>query len=297
MTLSSPRLSVLLPVILIIISMASIQGGAALAKTLFPLIGASGVTVLRLSIGTLILCIIFKPWRTRFIGNRWPLLVYGVTLGAMNFLFYLSLRTVPLGIAVALEFTGPLAVAMLSSRRVIDFLWVILAILGLWFLLPLGRNIGNIDLPGAFCALAAGCCWALYILFGRKAGANHGPETVAIGSFIAAVIFCPIGLIYSDMTLFSLEILPIGIAVAIFSTALPYSLEMIALTRLPAKTFSTLMSLEPAVAAISGMLFLNEHLSFIQWIALILIITASTGATITIKPTESIKQDNHHSAA
>ncbi|MCG8710539.1 threonine/homoserine exporter RhtA [Brenneria sp. 4F2] len=297
MTLSSPRLSALLPVFLLIVSMVSIQSGAALAKTLFPLIGASGVTALRLSIGTLILCAIFKPWRTRFSGNRLPLLIYGAMLGGMNFLFYLSLRTIPLGIAVALEFTGPLAVAMLSSRRVIDFLWVILAILGLWFLLPLGHNLGNIDLSGAICALSSGACWALYILFGRKAGANHGPETVAVGSFIAALVFCPIGLIYSDRTLFSSEILPIGIAVAIFSTALPYSLEMIALTRLPARTFSTLMSLEPAIAAISGILFLNEHLTFTQWIALILIITASTGATITIKPTESANQGNNHSAA
>ncbi|QTF08883.1 threonine/homoserine exporter RhtA [Brenneria izadpanahii] len=292
MTLSSPRLSVFFPVFLIIVSMVSIQSGAALAKTLFPLIGATGVTALRLSIGTLILCAIFKPWRVRSRGNRLPLLIYGAMLGGMNFLFYLSLRTVPLGIAVALEFTGPLAVAMLSSRRVIDFLWVILAILGLWFLLPLGHNIGNVDLPGALCALGSGTCWALYILFGRKAGANHGPETVAIGSFIAAVIFCPVGLIYSDTALFSSSILPIGIAVAIFSTALPYSLEMIALTRLPARTFSTLMSLEPAIAAISGMLFLSEHLSLIQWIALLLIITASVGATMTIKT----NRENNHSA-
>ncbi|ATA26887.1 threonine/homoserine exporter RhtA [Brenneria goodwinii] len=286
MTLSSPRLSVLFSVVLIIVSMVSIQSGAALAKSLFPLVGATGMTALRLSIGALILCLIFKPWRVRLSGNRLPLLIYGAMLGGMNFLFYLSMRTVPLGIAVALEFTGPLAVAMLSSRRAIDFLWVILAILGLWFLLPLGHNIGNVDPLGAICALGSGACWALYILFGRKAGANHGPETVAIGSLIAAVIFCPIGLFYSNTVLFSSSILPIGIAVAIFSTALPYSLEMIALTRLPARTFSTLMSLEPAVAAISGMLFLSEHLSFIQWTALALIITASVGATITIKSTE-----------
>ncbi|PWC11557.1 threonine/homoserine exporter RhtA [Brenneria corticis] len=296
MTLPSPRLIALLPVLLIIVSMVSIQSGAALAKSVFPLIGASGVTALRLGIGALILCLIFKPWRMRFGSNRLPLLIYGITLGGMNFLFYLSLRTVPLGIAVALEFTGPLAVAMLSSRRVIDFLWVILAVLGLWFLLPLGNNIGNVDMPGALCAIGAGACWALYILFGQKAGSTHGPGTVAVGSLIAAAVFCPIGVIYSDTTLFSSAILPIGIAVAILSTALPYSLEMIALTRLPARTFSTLMSMEPAIAAVSGLLFLSEHLSFVQWMALIFIIIASIGATLTIKPAELADKEHNHSA-
>ncbi|MEC5320825.1 threonine/homoserine exporter RhtA [Brenneria populi subsp. brevivirga] len=291
MTLSSPRLSALFSVSLIIVSMASIQSGAALAKTLFPLIGAPGVTALRLSIGALILGIIFKPWRMPLGGNRLPLLIYGITLGGMNFLFYLALRTVPLGIAVALEFVGPLAVAMLSSRRMIDFLWIILAILGLWLLLPLGHNIGNVDAAGALCALGAGACWALYILFGKKAGANHGAGTVAIGSLIAGVIFCPIGVIYSDATLFSLTILPVGMAVAILSTALPYSLEMIALTRLPARTFSTLMSMEPVIAAVSGMLFLSERLSFTQWIALIFIITASVGATLTVKPAAASQKE------
>lgn len=287
MTFSSARSSTFFPVLLIVVAMLSIQSGAALAKTLFPTIGASGVTALRLGIGTLILCCIFTPWRMRFHGNRLPLLIYGLTLGGMNFLFYLALRTIPLGVAVALEFTGPLAVAMLSSRRVIDFLWIILALLGLWFLLPLGRDIGNVDLSGALCAIGAGACWALYILFGKKAGANHGPGTVAIGSFIAALLFCPLGVVYSDASLFSLAILPLGVAVAVLSTALPYSLEMVALTRLPARTFSTLMSMEPAIAALSGILFLNERLSVLQWIALCCIITASIGATMTIKPPES----------
>ncbi|GKW22964.1 threonine/homoserine exporter RhtA [Pectobacterium polonicum] len=291
MTLFPHRSSSFIPVLLIIISMLSIQSGAALAKNLFPLIGATGVTALRLGIGTIILCIIFKPWRMRFSSNRLPLLIYGITLGGMNFLFYLSLQTVPLGIAVALEFTGPLAVAMLASRRPIDFLWVCLAVAGLWFLLPLGHNIGNVDLTGAAYAIGAGACWAFYILFGQKAGANHGPGTVAIGSCIAALIFCPIGAYYAESTLFSLTILPLGIAVAILSTALPYSLEMVALTRLPARTFSTLMSMEPAIAALSGILFLGEHLSFIQWMALIFIITASLGATLTIKSAEVRKEE------
>lgn len=275
----------LLPVLLLLIAMISIQSGASLAKSLFPLVGAQGITSLRLGIGTLILFIIFKPWRMRFAsGSRLPLLAYGVALGGMNFLFYLSLKTVPLGIAVALEFTGPLAVAMFSSRRTVDFIWVGLVILGLLFLLPLGHHIDTVNFFGAACALGAGACWAIYIISGQKAGGDHGPGTVAIGSLIAALIFCPIGVAYNGMALFDLAILPVALAVAILSTALPYSLEMVALTRLPARTFGTLMSLEPAFAAVAGLIFLNEHLALVQWLALTSIICASIGATLTIKP-------------
>ncbi|MGM3189471.1 threonine/homoserine exporter RhtA [Dickeya dadantii subsp. dieffenbachiae] len=282
--ISALKNSVFLPVLLIIIAMLSIQTGAAMAKMVFPLIGASGMTALRLAIGALILLVVFRPWRLRFGSDRLPLLVYGITLGGMNYLFYLALRTVPLGIVVALEFTGPLAVAILASRRLLDFMWVLLAAAGLWLLLPLGQHIDNVDLTGAAFAVGAGACWAGYILFGQKAGANHGAGTVAMGSLIAALIYCPVGLLFSDTnSLFSLSILPIGIAVAVLSTALPYTLEMLALTRLPARTFSTLMSLEPAVAAMSGILFLGEHLSLTQWLALAFIIIASLGTTLSAK--------------
>lgn len=282
--------STLLPICLLLIAMVSIQTGASLAKSLFPLVGAEGITTLRLSIGTLILFIIFRPWRMRFAaGSRLPLFIYGLTLGAMNYLFYLSLRTLPLGIAVALEFTGPLAVAMFSSRRAIDFLWVILAVVGLWFLLPLGHNMDSIDPLGAACALGAGACWAVYIICGQKAGGDHGPGTVAVGSLIAAAVFCPIGAWQAGRALLNIDILPIALAVAVLSTALPYSLEIIALPRIPARTFGTLMSLEPALAALSGMLFLNEHLTTVQWLALGAIIAASMGATLTIKPKPQIE--------
>ncbi|AJI95905.1 threonine/homoserine exporter RhtA [Yersinia ruckeri] len=293
MSLSPPSKSSfpLLPICLLVIAMVSIQSGASLAKSLFPLVGAQGITSLRLGIGTLILFVIFKPWKMRFAaGSRLALLIYGLALGGMNFLFYLSLKTVPLGIAVALEFTGPLAVAMFSSRRPIDFLWVGLAILGLTFLLPLGQSVERIDLFGAACALGAGACWAIYILSGQKAGGDHGAGTVAIGSLIAALVFCPIGVAYNGMALFSPAILPVALAVAILSTALPYSLEMVALTRLPARTFGTLMSLEPALAAISGLIFLNEHLSLVQWLALASIICASIGATLTIRAKPKIEE-------
>ncbi len=176
-------------------------------------------------------------------------------------MFYLSIQTIPLGIAVALEFTGPLAVALFSSRRPVDFIWVILAVLGLWFLLPLGQSVSQIDLTGAALALGAGACWAVYILTGQRAGEEHGPATVALGSLIAAVIFVPIGMAQATDSIWQWSILPVGLAVAILSTALPYSLEMIALTRLPTRIFGTLMSMEPALAAISGMIFLGETLT------------------------------------
>ncbi|TDB62648.1 threonine/homoserine exporter RhtA [Photorhabdus khanii] len=275
----------LIPVILLLLAMTSIQGGASLAKTLFPVIGAPGVTALRLGLGTIILFIIFKPWRLRFHRNSiMPLLTYGIALGAMNYTFYMALTTIPLGIAVALEFTGPLAVAMFSSRRPIDFLWVALVIAGLAFLLPIGNNIDGLDPVGIIYALSAGVCWALYIIFGQRAGAGHGAATVSIGSFIAALIFFPVGLIQTGPELlFDMSIMPLALAIAILSTAFPYTLEMIALTRLPAQTFGTLMSLEPALGALSGIFFLNEHLTIIQWLALFCIILASIGSTSTIK--------------
>ncbi|MCD4561434.1 threonine/homoserine exporter RhtA [Lelliottia nimipressuralis] len=287
----SRKAPVWLPIAVILIAMLSIQSGASLAKSLFPVVGAPGVTALRIALGTLILVVIFKPWRLRFKKEqRLPLLFYGLSLGGMNYMFYLSIQTVPLGIAVALEFTGPLAVALFSSRRPVDFVWVVLAVLGLWFLLPLGQNISHVDLTGAALALGAGACWAVYILTGQRAGEEHGPATVALGSLIAAIIFVPIGMAQATESIWQWSILPIGLAVAVLSTALPYSLEMIALTRLPTRIFGTLMSMEPALAALSGMVFLGESLTFTQTLALCSIIAASMGSTLTMRPETKIKK-------
>lgn len=280
-----------MPVFVLIVSMLSIQSGASLAKSLFPLIGAPGVTALRLALGTLILVIVFKPWRLRFAKEqRLPLLLYGLSLGAMNYMFYLSIQRIPLGIAVALEFTGPLAVALFASRRAVDFIWVILAVLGLWFLLPLGQDVAHVDLTGALLALGAGAGWAIYILSGQRAGAEHGPATVAMGSLIAAVIFVPLGVLQSVDVSWHWSILPVGLAIAVLSTALPYSLEMLALTRLPTRTFGTLMSLEPGLAAISGMIFLGETLTGTQTLALAAIIAASMGSTLTMRRDTKIQK-------
>ncbi|WP_312044514.1 threonine/homoserine exporter RhtA [Erwinia sp.] len=285
MSPSSRSASIWFPVLLLLLAMTSIQGGAALAKTLFPIVGAPGITALRLGIGTLILCVVFKPWRLRFSRERLlPLVIYGLALGSMNYTFYLALRTVPLGIAVALEFVGPLTLALAGSRKPRDFLWVALALLGLWLLLPLGKSMSGIDPKGAFFALFAGACWAIYILSGQRAGAEHGPATVATGSLIASLIFVPVGLTFADSGLWNLSVLPIALIVAILSSAFPYTLEMVALTRLPAKTFGTLMSLEPAMGALSGMVFLGELLTLPQWLGLLSIIIASAGATLSLRP-------------
>lgn len=250
---------IVMPIAVLLIAMLSLQGGASLAKSLFPAVGATGITALRLGFGTLILCIIFKPWRLRFSREqRLPLLMYGLALGTMNFTFYLAIRTVPLGVAVGLEFTGPLALALFGSRRPLDFVWVLLAVIGLWFLLPFGTGMTAIDPLGAALAVSAGACWAIYILAGQRAGAEHGPATVAIGSLIASVIFVPLGLTFAESGIWTWAVMPIALLVALLSSAIPYSLEMIALTRLPARIFGTLMSLEPAMAAFSGMLFLGK---------------------------------------
>lgn len=287
----SRKMPVWLPVIVLLVAMCSIQGGASLAKSLFPLVGAPGVTALRIALGTVILILVFKPWRLRFTREqRLPLVMYGLSLGAMNYMFYLSIQTVPLGIAVALEFVGPLSVALFGSRRAIDFLWVILAVVGLWYLLPLGDNVSHVDLIGAAYALGAGACWAIYIISGQKAGEEHGPATVAMGSLIAAIIFVPLGTFQAGELLWHWSILPVGLAVAILSTALPYSLEMIALTRIPTRTFGTLMSMEPALAAMSGMVFLGETLNLQQTIALMCIVIASVGSTLTLRKESKVEK-------
>ena len=276
--------STLFPVGLLLIAMASIQSGASLAKSMFPIIGAQGTTTLRLLFASIIMLLILRPWRAKLTARSLKtVIVYGIALGGMNFLFYMSLRTVPLGIAVALEFTGPLAVAIYSSRRPIDFAWIGLAIIGLLLLIPTGESTQGLDPVGTGYALGAGVCWALYILYGQKAGADNGVQTAALGVMIAALFIAPIGIVHAGAALLTPSLIPIAIGVAILSTALPYTLEMIALTRMPTRTFGTLMSIEPAFGALSGLLFLNEVLSFSQWMAISCIIMASVGATLTMR--------------
>lgn len=274
--------TVTLPIAVLIAAMICFQLGAALAKGLFPAVGASGTAALRLALSALMLLAVWRPWRMRMTAREMRVIVlYGLALGWMNFFFYLSLRFIPLGIAVALEFAGPLALAMAASRRAIDFGWILMAALGLLALLPVGLGATQLDLLGVGCGLAAGACWALYIYFGRKAGAAHGGQTTALGMLIGAIVIVPIGAAQAGMQLFSPAILPAALGVALLSSAIPYSLEMLAMPRLPTRTVGVLMSLDPALGALSGLCFLGESLSWIQWAAIFSIMAASAGSAAT----------------
>lgn len=267
----------------VLLAMVTIQSGASIAKQLFPVIGPEGTTALRVGFSALMLWLVFRPWRQLPQGRGWrPVIVYGACLGGMNLLFYLAIARIPLGIGVALEFTGPLAVALFSSRRKLDLLWVALALGGILLLLPDMTSVDALDPVGVMLALAAGACWAGYILFGQRAGnLASGGITVALGMTVAAAFLVPIGLVSAGSSLFSWQVIPLAIAVAALSSALPYSLEMVALKALPARSFSVLMSLEPAIAALAGFLLLAELLTLTQWLAILLVISASLGSTLS----------------
>lgn len=269
----------------LLVSMVSYQCGASLAKHLFPQVGAQGATAYRLGLSALILLLWRRPWRRAGSGRDWRALWgYGLSMGAMNLVFYMSLRTIPLGIAVALEFTGPLALALFGSRRLLDFVWIALVIAGLVLLLPLRAQAQALDPVGVMYALAAGVGWALYIVLGKKVGASHGGDAVTLGISIGALLVIPFGVAHAGEALLSPTLLPYALGVALLSSALPYSLEMVALTRLPARTFSTLLSLEPAIAAMAGAALLEQQLTPMQWAAIVAIIVAAAGTAITVQP-------------
>jgi len=268
---------------LVSLGMVFTQTGAALAKGLFPLVGAEGATTLRLTLAALVLIAVFQPWRHKLTPKQVrSVLLYGVAMGAMNLFFYAALARVPLGIAVALEFTGPLAVALAGSRKPLDFLWIGLALLGFLALLPIGHMAGAIDPVGIALALAAGACWAGYIIFGQRAGTGSGPHMAALGVATAAIIALPFGIVTAGTSMLDFFILPTALGVALASSAIPYALDMIALPNIPARIFGILMSGQPALAAIFGFLILGEQLSLWQVAGIVCIVLASIGGTATI---------------
>jgi inner membrane transporter RhtA len=274
--------SPLVPVIALLLAMISIQGGAALAKQLFPYVGAQGATALRLGFAAPMLLVLWKPWRVPVTkAAAGPILIYGVALGGMNLLFYMAIRTTPLAIAVALEFVGPLAVALFSSRRPVDLCWVALASFGILLLLPGNSGPTPLDPVGVGLALGAGACWAVYILSGKRAAASGGRPAVAYGTTIAAVFVMPIGITHAGADLFTIEILPLALVVALLTSAIPYSLEMLALDRLSTRVFGVLTSMEPALASISALLILGERLSMMQVGGVGTIMAASIAVIIT----------------
>ena len=273
----------------LLLAAVSIQGGAALAKSLFPLLGPSAVTSLRVLFAALILWVVWRPDVRRVSRAGWRVLLpYGLTLGLMNLAYYLALERIPLALAVTLEFVGPLSVAVLSSRRAADFVWVGLAALGLLLIVPWPGRAEALDPLGVGLALFAGVCWGVYIWAGQRvARVFAGPQSVAFGMGIAALVALPLGAVLSSLEvpgggwthLTPLALLTV-LGVAALSSALPYSLEMGALRTLPARVFGVLMSLEPAVAALIGMVFLKEHLSLVQWLAVACVMAASVGVTL-----------------
>ncbi len=267
-------------ILLLLVAMLSIQFAASQAKQLFPILGIAGTSALRLLFAGAFMAAWFKPWRMRFTKNVW---YYGAALGLMNFSFYYALKRIPLGIGVALEFVGPLAVAIFTSKTKLDYLWALVAGVGILLLIPdTGASEVPLDPLGIALALLAGGFWALYIIFGKRVGREYsGGVAASMGMVVAALMVFPLGILIDGPRLLNLEALPQVLLVAILGSALPYSLEMIALRKLPPRTFGILMSLEPALAALMGFFFLTEHLSHLQSVAILCVVISSFGSSAT----------------
>lgn len=278
--------------VLLIIAMISVQSSGSLAKILFHDFPILTVAAMRLFLGALILALIFKIWQINFRQVKWQAIIsYGFALAGMNALFYLSIDRLPLGIAVSFEFVGPLSVALYYARQKFDFVWVGLAILGLILLFPFDQVSEGLDLIGIGFALGAGACWAIYIVAGQKPSGISGNHTVCLGMFIGMLCLMPVALFSGfSIAVFEPSNFIYFIALAVLASALPFTLEMIALRHLTALSFGTLMSVEPAIAALSGFIFLGEQLLWNQWLALATIICASIGCTYTTQQAKNKKR-------
>jgi len=268
-----------LPLLATLSAMACFQVGAAFAKTLFPAVGPLGAVTLRLGFGAVMLVAIARPWRNwPRPAPLWPLFGLGAAAAGAVTMFYLAQSRLPLAVAISLQFLGPLAVAVFGSRRPLDVLWAALAATGVWCLVGAGVNTGAIDPVGLAFALCAAVAWAAYILCGRAASAAFGGATAALATSIAAALVLPFGIAQAGAALLSPSLLPMALLVALLSTVIPFSLELYALPRLPARTFATFTSLEPAFGVASGWLLLNQHLAFSQNAGVAVVIAAAGGA-------------------
>jgi inner membrane transporter RhtA len=263
---------------LVFAAACSVQGGAAVAKSLFPQLGPPGVVFLRLLFGSAALWAIARPQlRHRRRADLRLIVALGVVLVSMNITFYEALARVPLGIAVTVEFVGPLAVAVLGSRKAVDLLWVVLAGVGVGLLADGG---GTAVRPlGIVLAATAGFFWALYILIGVRVGrAFSGATGLAPAMALGALLMAPWGILSAGHRLRDAQLVGAAVGVGLLSSALPWSLELEALRRLPPHVFSVVLSLEPALAALAGFVFLHEHLHTRAWVAIALVMLASAGA-------------------
>jgi len=264
---------------LVIGSMVSIQIGATLAKSLFGQVGPLGMVTLRVGLAAVVLMI----WRRPRLRGHTPaayrlLVLFGLSLAIMNSLFYLSIARIPTGVAVAIEFSGPLLVALLYSRRWIDGLWVALAAVGVVLLSPLRTD--NLDPWGVAFALLAGVAWGGYIVLSARMGRIfQGGEGLALSMAVGGLALLPLGLAADGWTMLSPDILALGLGVAVLASALPYSLEMAALRRLPVNVFGVLLSLEPAIASTISFVGLGETLTAQMIVAIALIMVAAAGVS------------------
>lgn len=281
----------LLPYAALLAAIVTLCVGTSFAKTLFPLVGAQGVSAYRVGFSALILLAIWRPWRHPLSrADLRTVAMYGAVMGTMNLCFYMSIRTIPLGLAIAIEFMGPLVLAVAHSRRLIHFVWIGLAVLGLGLLLPINPGAKPLDPIGVAYACAAAVMWALYIILGKRTAHLHAGRSVALGMTTAALIVAPIGVASAGATLFDPKIAAFGLLVAVLSSAIPYSLEMIALRGIPKRSFGVLLSLEPAVGALAALAILHERLALTQWLAIAAIVAASVG-TILTTPAEAMSED------
>ncbi|WP_217246243.1 DMT family transporter [Streptomyces sp. AC602_WCS936] len=269
------------PVGLVLAGGLSVQFGAALAVSLMPRAGALGVVTLRLAVAAVVLLIVCRPRMRGHSRADWgTVVVFGIAMAGMNGLFYQAVDRIPLGPAVTLEVLGPLALSVFASRRAVNLVWAGLALAGV-FLLG-GGGFDGLDPAGAAFALGAGAMWAAYIVFSARTGRRFPQaDGLALAMAVGAVLFLPLGIAESGTKLLDPMTLALGAGVALLSSVLPYTLELLALRRLPAPTFAILMSLEPAIAAAAGFLILDQALSATQSAAIALVIAASMGAVRT----------------
>jgi inner membrane transporter RhtA len=268
--------------VLVVGSIASVQSGAAIATKLFAAVGPGGAVLLRLGVSAVLVTALVRP-KLRGTPSRhlWLGVAFGVVLAGMNALFYQSLDRIPLGVAVTFEFLGPLGVAIAGSRRALDALWVVLAGVGVVLLTGGG---GHLDRLGIFFAVAAGACWAAYILLSQRVGqVLPGMTGLAVALVVGSVGLAPYGIAVGGSALIRPSVLGKGAAIAVLSSAIPYSLELAALRRLKAAVFGVLMSMEPAMAALCGLIFVGQHLQAHEWIAVGAVMIASIGATIATR--------------
>ncbi len=261
--------------------MVSLCVGTSYAKTLFPVAGAAGMTALRVGLAMLLLVAVQRPWRWRLAREQVRAVVfYGVVLAGMNLSFYAAVARLPLGIAIAIEFLGPLTVAVLGSGRPLDFMWVVLAAGGVGLLVMPG-SASVLDPVGIAFALGAAVGWALYIVFGKRATAVV-PERriVCLGLIAASAVAVPVGVAQAGATLLMPHVLATGALVSLLCSALPYSLELFALKRMPAATFGILVSLEPAIGALAALLVIGEAIGGREWVGIAAVGAASIGSTI-----------------